>query len=359
MNTIPERPLLLGVETFVETVEPGGDPAEDAHALRLLEQALDEHRNGDLIVVLAGPDQPLGRLLASVPGLASRVPHIVTLRRYTAAELSVWRFSRIVSSVSPQPLRSLIALSLVPGPQGASSSRPDQRQPVPGRPSATAGTVSRHPGAGALAGWSYRDNGLLRLVIDPQRFRGGMLDWRVAVCAEALQPPKGAYWATFAPVPGATAADRQEPRRNFTGYAWPVTGAGLDPRLVSDVGRFAEPMLWFPANARDLGELMLQRTGLTRGDVHAQVTGAPAARAVGAVMLARGAARPELEEAARSLVASREDRGRDVTYWAGAERDWSPVDISDLEEIPDIPKYSPEEIRREFARYFPDDAANS
>jgi hypothetical protein len=100
-------------------------------------------------------------------------------------------------------------------------------------------------------------------------------------------------------------------------------------------------------------------TGLMRGDVHAQVTGAPAARAVGAVMLARVTAQPELEEAAWSLVASREVRGRDVTYWAGVERDWSPVDISDLEEIPDIPKYSPEEIRREFARYFPDDAATA
>ena len=46
---------------------------------------------------------------------------------------------------------------------------------------------------------------------------------------------------------------------------------------------------------------------------------------------------------------------RDVRYWAEQFRERSPVDISDLEAIEDIPKYCPEEIRREFARYFPQD----
>jgi hypothetical protein len=32
---------------------------------------------------------------------------------------------------------------------------------------------------------------------------------------------------------------------------------------------------------------------------------------------------------------------------------WSPVDISDREVIADAPKYTPEEIRQESARYFP------
>ena len=83
-----------GILLVSDAHQPGADPAEDAHALRLLEQALEEHRDGDLIVVLAGPDQRLRRFLAAAPGLASRVPHIVTFRRYTAdelAEIFAWR----------------------------------------------------------------------------------------------------------------------------------------------------------------------------------------------------------------------------------------------------------------------------
>jgi len=83
-----------GILLVSDAHRPGADPAEDAHALRLLEQALDEHRDDDLIVVLAGPDQPLRRLLAAAPGLAGRVPHIVTFRRYSAGELAeifAWR----------------------------------------------------------------------------------------------------------------------------------------------------------------------------------------------------------------------------------------------------------------------------
>jgi Holliday junction resolvasome RuvABC ATP-dependent DNA helicase subunit len=68
--------------------QPGADPGEDAHALRMLEAALEEHRDGDLIVVLAGPGKPLRRLLDASPGLASRIPNIVTFTPYTPADLA-------------------------------------------------------------------------------------------------------------------------------------------------------------------------------------------------------------------------------------------------------------------------------
>lgn len=133
-----------------------------------------------------------------------------------------------------------------------------------------------------------------------------------------------------------------------------MTGGGLDPDLVRDIARFSGPMLWFLADNRDLGTLMLhQGPGVTQGDVCGHVVGALAAHVTGAVMLARATGQPELEDAARAIVASGDARGRDVRYWAVQDRTWSPVDISDLEEIADVPKYSPEEIRQEFARYFP------
>jgi hypothetical protein len=69
-------------------------------------------------------------------------------------------------------------------------------------------------------------------------------------------------------------------------------------------------------------------------------------------MLARVTGQPDLEDAARALIASGDASGRDVQYWAALDRAWSPVEISDLEEISDAPKDSPEESRREFARYF-------
>jgi hypothetical protein len=214
---------------------------------------------------------------------------------------------------------------------------------------------------GGQAGLSYRDNQLLRrLVIEPQPFTAGRLSWRVGACAEAAQPPQAGLWAWCEPGPGLDWPDGAEPRRNFHGYRWPVTGGGLDPELIRDVTRFAEQMLWFLADPRDLGLLMLHRggdggSGLIRGEVRGHVMGALAARVVGAVMLARVTGQPELEAAARALVASGEARGRDVRYWAALDREWSPVDISDLETIEDVPKYSSEEIRREFARHFPPD----
>jgi hypothetical protein len=212
---------------------------------------------------------------------------------------------------------------------------------------------------GALAGLSYRDNGLLRrLVIYPQSFTKGRLSWRVEACAEAVQPPQAGLWTWYEPASGLVFPVGEEPRRNFHGYAWPVTGGGLDPEFIRDMTRFARPMLWFLADTHDLGALMLHRDGdgsnwATRGDVRGHVVGAVAARVAGAVMLARATGQPKLEHAARALVASGDARGRDVRYWAAQFREWSPVDISDLEAIGDVPKYSPEELRREFARYLP------
>ena len=211
-----------------------------------------------------------------------------------------------------------------------------------------------------LAGLSYRDNGLLRrLVITPRPFAAGRLNWLVEVCAEAVQPPEYGLWARFAPAEGLVSQPGEEPRRNFHDYAWPVTGGKLDPDLVRDVTRFAKPMLWFLADTRDLGALMLHPgPPVTRGDVGGYVQGALAARVVGGVMLARATGQPEVEDKARELVASGDVRGKDVQHWAALERAWSPVDISDLETIADVPKYSPEDIRREFARYFPSEPEN-
>jgi hypothetical protein len=217
---------------------------------------------------------------------------------------------------------------------------------------------------GGQAGLSYRDNGLLRrIVISPQAFTAGRLDWQVIVCAEALQPGGGMWpgmWTVYEPAPGLASPAGGEPRQRFQAYPWPVAGGSLDPELVRDVARFARRMLWFLADARDLGALMLGRDAaaggwVTRGEVRGQFMGGAAAGVVGAIILARTTGQPELEQTARDLVASAEVRGRDVRSRAQAHREWAPVDISDLEAIEDVPKYSGEEIRREFARYFPQD----
>jgi hypothetical protein len=173
-----------------------------------------------------------------------------------------------------------------------------------------------------------------------------------------VQPPQAGLWTWHDPDPGLDLPDGAKPRRNFHGYGRPVTGGGLGPELIRDVTRFAGRMLWSVADTRDLGALMLYRSGdggnrVIRGDVRGHVVGALAARVVGAVMLARVTGQPELECSARALVASGDPRVRDVRYWAALAREWSPVDISDLETIEDVPKYSSEEIRREFARHFP------
>lgn len=81
------RHAIGGILLITDAHQAGPDAGEDAHVLRLLEQMMEQRRD-DLIVVLAGPDQPLRRLLASRPGLASRIPTIVTFAPYTTAELA-------------------------------------------------------------------------------------------------------------------------------------------------------------------------------------------------------------------------------------------------------------------------------
>ena len=66
-----------------------------------------------------------------------------------------------------------------------------------------------------------------------------------------------------------------------------------------------------------------------------------------------GAGNAGLEAAALVKVASGEVSGMKVRYWAAQYREWSPVDISDLEHLR---RHSSAEIRREVARYFPEDS---
>jgi SpoVK/Ycf46/Vps4 family AAA+-type ATPase len=77
-----------GVLLISDAHLPGSTPTEDARALRLLEQQLTASRGGDLIVILAGPDQPVGRLLASRSSLARQFPAVIRFPLYTPAELA-------------------------------------------------------------------------------------------------------------------------------------------------------------------------------------------------------------------------------------------------------------------------------
>lgn len=77
-----------GILLISDAHQPGATTAEDAHAIRLLGEQMAGHRDDDLIVILAGPDQPLRRFLRSAPGLASRIPEIITFPPYTGGELA-------------------------------------------------------------------------------------------------------------------------------------------------------------------------------------------------------------------------------------------------------------------------------
>jgi hypothetical protein len=198
----------------------------------------------------------------------------------------------------------------------------------------------------------YRDHGLVRcLKMYPKPVSAGLLQWQVAVGDEEICSPTTAMWTRYAPAPGL--AEHDQPRRGLTGYRWPTTAGSLDEELVRDVTRFGPQMLWFLADRRDLGELLLYRSetggqGVQRGDVVGSRWGERAAGIAQAIMLARTMADPELEEAALALVSSGATPGRRVARWAEQFRTWSPVDISDLEQLG---KQSSEATRREFARY--------
>ena len=66
----------------------GESPAEDAHAIRLLTEQMTGHRDGDLIVIVAGPEAQLRQFLAATPGLASRIAETIVFPPYEPGELT-------------------------------------------------------------------------------------------------------------------------------------------------------------------------------------------------------------------------------------------------------------------------------
>jgi hypothetical protein len=179
----------------------------------------------------------------------------------------------------------------------------------------------------------YRDGGLIRrLSVYPTS--PGVLKWQVDVGDEQVRSPNTAMWTHYRPAPDLTFTPEDRPRPNFDGYPWPVSGGGLDDRLVRDVTRFAAAMLWFAADRRELGAMLLHdaRGGLpvTRGDVAGSRWGELAAGVVQAVILARAIPDPELEATALAKIAAGEVALDSVRHWVGSYREWSPVDISDL-----------------------------
>ena len=77
-----------GVLLVSDAHEGGGTATEDARAIRLLAEEMTRHRDGDLVVVLAGPDEPLRRFLDSAPALASRLAAVITFPPYGGADLA-------------------------------------------------------------------------------------------------------------------------------------------------------------------------------------------------------------------------------------------------------------------------------
>lgn len=99
-------------------------------------------------------------------------------------------------------------------------------------------------------------------------------------------------------------------------YPWPRPGAALDERLVADLRRYVRPALDFVTDRADLGRLLLASDDVHRGPVWAHLPpGTAAGRLAKAVILARDAADPELEQAAFAVL--REEGERDVTWVPG------------------------------------------
>jgi hypothetical protein len=215
------------------------------------------------------------------------------------------------------------------------------------------GTVERD---GRLTCLAYRDNGLLRRLDIEPTLTPGHLQWHVGVCDEAVRSTSTALWTHYKAAPGLSLRPGQEPRGNFTGYSWPVSGADLDPQLVRDVARFAQPMLWFLDGRHDLGMMLLHHgtadSGfLRRGEVMGRRWGELAAGIVEAIILGRAIPDPELEDLGFARLDAGLASGRSAGRWAALFQHWSPVDINDLLRLG---TYSPAAIRSEFARYFPD-----
>ncbi len=88
------RRALGGVLLISDAHQAGESPAEDAHAIRLLTEQMTEHRDGDLIVIIAGPEGPLRQFLAATPGLASRIAETIAFPPYEPGELTAIFASR-------------------------------------------------------------------------------------------------------------------------------------------------------------------------------------------------------------------------------------------------------------------------
>jgi hypothetical protein len=67
---------------------PGSSDTQDRRAVRLLTDELTARRTGGLVVILAGPTQPVSQFLDATPGLADRFPVTVTFPPYTPGELA-------------------------------------------------------------------------------------------------------------------------------------------------------------------------------------------------------------------------------------------------------------------------------
>jgi Holliday junction resolvasome RuvABC ATP-dependent DNA helicase subunit len=77
-----------GVLLISDAHVPGPAGAQDRRALRLLTDELTARRDGGLIVILAGPPQPVSQFLDANPALADRFPVTVTFPPYTPGELT-------------------------------------------------------------------------------------------------------------------------------------------------------------------------------------------------------------------------------------------------------------------------------
>jgi hypothetical protein len=186
----------------------------------------------------------------------------------------------------------------------------------------------------------YRDGGLIRRMSIYPNFPG-RLRWQVDVGDGQVRSPTTAMWTHYDLAPGLTFGPEERPRRGFDGYPWPVAGGELDSQLVRDIARFAAAMLWFLTDRRDLGMMLLHgddrsNMRITRGDIVGSRWGEAGAGMVQAVILARAIPDPELEAFAFAKLADGTVSKKSVRYWAELDREWSPVDISDLVQGPDV-----------------------
>jgi hypothetical protein len=201
---------------------------------------------------------------------------------------------------------------------------------------------------------AYRDNGLLRRLDIYPFISPGLLQWQAGVA----RSDSTALWTHYKPAPGLPFPPGSQPRRNFTGYPWPLAGTTLDEQLVYDVARFAPAMLRFLSDRRDLGAILLHHDTSNagyarRGEVMGRRWGELAAGVAQAIILARAIPEPRLEDQAFAILAAGHAPGRAVGRGASLYQTWSPIDINDLTQLG---SYSSPAIRTEFAPYFPQGA---